>query len=406
MRVIKWGGIALVIAALLGGLVYQRALTQAYHTVTLFDRDKIVENFSNMGGMFPVKKIAQQGKVWTLPKQLAQLPESYAYKGEQRKMDEFIRRSDTTALLVLKDGVIRYEEYFQNTRDTDQRISWSVAKSFLSALLGIAYADGHIQSLEEPVETYAPSLAGTGYEGVRIKDVLQMSSGIGFNEDYQDFNSDINRMGRTLAFGGSFDDFARTLRNEREPGTFLHYVSIDTHVLGMVLRGATGQSIQAYFADKLWSKLGAESDTYYITDWDGEPMVLGGLNMRTRDFARFGLLYLNNGRRDGEQIVPASWVHASVTPDAPHLQPGPRETANINLGYGYQWWVPENADQEFMALGVYDQFIYVNQKAGVVIVKNSTNIEFMDDNFESATETVEAFRAIVASLDTSTVASH
>jgi len=401
MKRVVWIFGLFLLVVLVGVGAYWKEIRQVYHTVTLFDEDKIVANFSSMGSMFPTVEIAREGPVWTLPENKTPLPDRYPYKGESRSIQAFIEQTDTTALLVLKDGVIRYENYFLGTGAKDLRISWSVAKSFLSALFGIAVAEGAITSLNTPVDDYVPSLKGTGYEGVRIKDVLQMSSGIGFNEDYQDFNSDINRMGRTMAFGGSFDEFARTLKNARTPGKYLHYVSIDTHVLGMVLRAATQMPIRAYFKEKLWSKLGVESDTYYITDWAGEPMVLGGLNMRTRDFARFGLLYLNNGRRGNEQIVPAEWVTASITPDAPHLMPGERDTANIRLGYGYQWWIPERADQEFMALGVYDQFIYVNQKAGVVIVKNSANLDFMDNNFESASETVEVFRAIVEALQES-----
>lgn len=201
-----------------------------------------------------------------------------------------------------------------------------------------------------------------------------------------------------MALGGSFDEFATTLEIEREEGVYLHYVSIDTHVLGMVLRHATGREITDYLNEKLWSKIGAEANAIYMVDSLNQPMVLGGLNLRTRDYARFGKLYLDNGQWNGEQIVPAQWVADSITPDAPHLVPGKRDSSEINLGYGYQWWIPENADQEFMALGIYGQYIYINQKAGVVIVKNSANIDFMKNNFESATETVELFRAIATSL--------
>jgi CubicO group peptidase (beta-lactamase class C family) len=266
-------------------------------------------------------------------------------------------------------------------------------------MFGIAVESGAIRSIDQQVTDYVPELIGSGYEGATIKNVLQMSSGVAFNEDYQDFNSDINRFGRTLALGGSFDDFAKSLKNEREPGTFLHYVSIDTHVLGMVLRKATGQSIVEYFEQQLWSKIQPEASTHFIVDSFGEPMVLGGLNMRTRDYLKLGKLYLDNGRWQGVQVVPESWVRNSVTPDAEYLKPGKREAASVgSLGYGYQWWIPEDSDGEFMALGIYDQFIYVNQKANVVIAKNSANIDFMQNDFESTDKTVALFRSIAASL--------
>ena len=245
---------------------------------------------------------------------------------------------------------------------------------------------------------YAPSLKGSGYDGVTIKNVLQMSSGVQFNEDYKDFFSDINRMGRLLALGGSFDEFAASLKTERAQGQYLHYVSVDTHVVGMVLRGATGESIADYFKKHLWYKIQPEADTFYLTDELGEPMVLGGLNMRAVDYLKFGKLYRDNGVWNGEQVIPEAWIIESTTPDAPHLMPGKRDTADLDLGYGYQWWLPIEADQEFLALGIYDQYIYVNKKANVVIVKNSANINFTDNNLESANISVEFFRAIVESL--------
>ena len=265
-------------------------------------------------------------------------------------------------------------------------------------MVGVAVEQGKIKSLNDLVTDYAPSLKGSGYDGVTVKNILQMSSGVKFNEDYKDFFSDINRMGRLLALGGSFDEFAASLVAEREQGIYLHYVSIDTHVLGMVLRGATGESIVDYFTEHLWNKIHPEADTYFLTDELGEPMVLGGLNMRALDYLKFGKLYRDNGRWNGEQVIPESWVKASVTPDAPHLMPGKRDNADIDLGYGYQWWLPVDADQEFMALGIYDQFIYVDKKSNIVIVKNSANINFTDNNFESGHESAEFFRAVIKSL--------
>ncbi len=394
---------SMAIAVLLAGLLLLVSLNwqksvQLYHTITLFDEDKIVSNFSNMGSIIPTVTIKKSGQPHQFGQTPQALPATYNYKGEQKSLQEFLTRSSTTALLVLKGNDITFEDYYQGTSEKDQRISWSMSKSFLSALFGIAIEEGHIKSIDELVTDYVPELKGSGYDGVTIKNVLQMSSGVAFNEDYQDFNSDINRMGRLLALGGSFDEFAASLVNEREQGTFLHYVSIDTHVIGMVLRKATGRPVTEYFKEKLWSKLGTEQDTYYITDTTGEPMVLGGLNMLTRDYARFGKLYLDDGRWNDQQIVPLNWVKDSVTPDAPHLMPGKRDSSKMEMGYGYQWWLPVNADEEFMAVGIYDQYIYVNKKANVVIVKNSANINFTENNYESFLESSEAFRAIAAAL--------
>lgn len=393
--------VVLVVSVLLGivaGIVYGPNIQRLYYTLTLFDEDKIVSNFSSMRDMYPTVEIKPTSEPHAFDRQEQALPAFYEYQGQQKSTKDFLEKTSTTALLVLKDNTISYERYYQNTEADDYRISWSTAKSFLSALFGIAVAEGHIKSIETAVTDYVPELIGSGYDNVSIKDVLQMSSGVRFNEDYMDFNSDINRFGRVFALGGAIDEFAATLVSERPPGTFMHYVSIDTHVLGMVLRAATGKPIAEYFQEKIWSRIQPESSVYYVVDNANEPMVLGGMNLRTRDFARFGRLYLNQGRWNDQQVIPEAWVQQSVTPDAPHLMPGKRDTSDIDLGYGYQWWLPVDADQEFMALGVYGQFVYVNQKAGVVIVKNSANIHFADNNYESATETVAFFRAVVQSL--------
>ena len=369
-----------------------------YDVTTLFDEDKIVTNFSNMKDILKSVEIQSDSEPYYFAYQDQALPEKFRYKNKDVATNEFLERTATTAFVVLKGETITHESYYLGTQAEDKRISWSVAKSFLSALIGVAVEQGKIANVNDLVTKYVPSLGSSGYDGVTIKNVLQMSSGIAFDEDYKRFASDINRMGRLMALGGSFDDFARSLVKEREQGTFMHYVSIDTHVLGMVLRAATGEPIVDYFKTQLWDKIQPEASTYYITDDTGEPMVLGGLTMRSRDYLKIGKLFRDGGRWNGEQVIPESWVQQSVTPDAPHLMPGKRDTADSKLGYGYQWWLPENADQEFMALGIYDQFIYIDQKSNVVIVKNSANINFTDNDYESTDESIAFFRSVVKHL--------
>lgn len=383
----------LAVCLVLAGL-FRTEIRQLYHTVRLFDEDVIVHNFSNMQSIAPTVTIQRSGAVNAFGRQPKAIPDTFMYNGESRMMNAFLAGSATTALVVLRGNDITFEEYYLGTKELDQRISWSMAKSFLSAIFGVAVSDGLIPDLNKAVSDYVPALKGSGYDGVSIKNVLQMSSGVYFNEDYGDFHSDINRFGRVMALGGSFDEFAASLTSEREQGAYMHYVSIDTHVLGMVLRAATGRSIEDYFDEKLWSKLGTERDAIYLVDSTGEPMVLGGLNLVSRDYARLGTLYRDYGVVNGVQVIPRQWIEDSLTPDAPHLLPGPRDNSDTSLGYGYQWWIPEQADDEFMALGIYGQYIYVNRKAGVVIVKNSANRDFMANNFESEKVAVAAFRAI------------
>ncbi|MBU2918541.1 beta-lactamase family protein [Psychrosphaera sp. F3M07] len=392
-----FSAISLALLVLIG--VYNQQLIQLFHTIRLFNSDVIVHNFSHIPDLVQTKVIKPTGPVNTFDHSPKALPATFDYYGDSKNTQDWLTATNTTALLVVKGNDITFEQYYQGTGEFDHRISWSMAKSFLSALFGIAVEDGLIPDLNVPVTDYVPQLIGSGYEGVSIKNVLQMSSGIYFNEDYGDFFSDINRLGRIMALGGSFDDFAASLTSHKTPGTEMHYVSIDTHVVGMVLRAATGKRIEQYFADKLWSKLGTESEAIYITDSTGEPMVLGGLNIITRDYARMGKLYRDNGVLNGEQLVPLSWIEDSLNNNEPHLKAERRADNSVKFGYGYQWWIPLDADQEFLAIGIYGQYIYVNKKLDVVIVKNSADTNFMANGYESKVIAVEAFRAIAKSLN-------
>lgn len=397
-KILKFSALPLILLAATVSAYYTE-LGRLYNTVYLFHPDTIVHNFSNMKDVSTTLSLPKSNGEHKFNYALSPLPETFTYNGNKESIEDFLVETSTTSLLVVKDQTITFEKYYQGTGEFDQRISWSMAKSVLSALFGIAVYEGHIPDLNVPVTDYVPSLKGSGYDGVTIKNVLQMSSGVRFDEDYNKFSSDINRFSRTWALGGSFDDFAATLGSEREQGELLHYVSIDTHVLGMVLRAATKKDIKDYFQEKIWSKLNSERDAYYLTDSTGEPMVLGGLNMITRDYARLGVLYRDFGQFAGEQIVPRQWTIDSTTPDAPHLMPGKKEGTDTRWGYGYQWWIPENADEEFVAVGIYDQFMYINRKLNVVIVKNSAYIDFMENNYESGDVTIAAFRAIAENID-------
>jgi CubicO group peptidase (beta-lactamase class C family) len=268
----------------------------------------------------------------------------------------------------------------------------------------VAVGDGLIRSIEEPVTFYLPELAGSAYDGVPIRDILQMSSGAGWNEDYSDPESDIARMvGVTLdEEAGSFNHFTTTLNRAREPGTFNLYNSTDTQVLGWLLVRVTGRSIRDYMEEKIWHPLGMEAPGTWICDGVGMEMAFGGLNAIARDYAKIGELYRNNGRWQGEQVVPDSWVKASVTPDRPHLMPGDTGLSDSVFGYGYQWWVPEGNEGEFSAIGVYNQFVYVNPTRGTVITKLSASRRYGETNDESSyreIETISVLRALVAAAE-------
>lgn len=391
--------VAVAVAAGVVAAYYGPSLLRLARVVRLYEEGRIVGNFLNMKELFPVSTVRAGALPFALRREPIPLPENFEFRGRVRDTAEYLDYSRSTGLIVLHGDTIAYENYWLGHGEAGHHISWSVAKSFVSALIGIALAEGRFASIEDPITRYLPELAGSGYDGVAIRDILQMSSGVRFNEDYGDFYSDINRFGRILALGGSMAEFAASLQRERPPGTFHHYVSIDTQVLGMLLDRVCGTTLTEYTERKLWQPIGMERDAFWLLDNTGMEVALGGLNASLRDYARFGLLYLNRGRWRGEQIVPEDWVRASTTASAPHLLPGADNPASSSTwGYGYQWWIPDPDMGDYTAAGIYNQYIYVNPRAQVVIAKNSANHRFVAEREESKQLHVALFRAIAAHI--------
>lgn len=366
---------AIIVLAIIYGPKYLRAMEIAEKS----EMQHIEDTFINMDKYFNKVDVAKSPKPHRYPStENVTLPTSFEAKGQSFNTMDYLDSSYTQGFLVIQDDTIIYENYWRGMNEQTRHISWSMAKSVISALLGIAQNDGLIGSLEKTVDEYMPEFKGTGYEGVSIKDVLQMSSGVRFNEDYGDPKSDIQRWFRTFALGESQDEFAKTLQNEKKPGTYNHYVSINTHVLGMLLVKATNRSISSYFKEKLWDPIGAEHDAYWLIDEENMEMALGGLNATLRDYGKVGTLFLHEGNWKGTQIVPTSWVQESQAMDGEHLTPASQNSLHPDVGYGYQWWIPDGEDGELWARGVFNQYIYINPTTETVIVKLSANQHFYD----------------------------
>jgi len=380
---------------------------------SLFTGAEQYENFNRMKSIFPHQTIHAGDQPFVFPiGERIELPNSYSYEGESKSAPSLLKETRTAALLVIQDGEVLHEDYWLTGGPSVNWMSMSVAKSFVSALIGIAIDDGLIEGVATPITRYVPELKGSAYDGVRIKDVLQMSSGARWNEDYSDPESDIMRYGQVWAGvgGGSFDAFTKTLTREREPGTYNYYNSTDTQALGMLLSRATGMTVSAYAEQELWLPLGMQHDGYWIADSKGVEMAAGGLQVTALDYAKLGQLFLQKGRWQGKQLIPEQWVADSLIADAPHVQAAAHP--DYPMGYGYQWWLPvrenssaaENADEdaEFAAIGVYNQFIYVDPARELVIVKLSANPTYGQTNDESSYrefETLAYFRAIGRQLD-------
>jgi len=342
--------------------------------LNLFSGQPQHENFNRLHHILPSSRLAPSSTPHRFPAgNRIELPTSFECMGKQVDTEQFLDVTDTAALLVLHDGKVVHEQYRLTGGPDVPWISWSVAKSFTSALVGIAVAQGHISSIEEPISNYIETAPGSAYEGTRIKDILQMSSGARWNEDYSDPDSDIVRLGQAMSSAGSLDSFVANMAREYEPGTLCRYNSADTQALGTLLVRATGRSITDYMQEHLYEPLGMEDDGFWLLDAHGREMAFGGINLSPRDFAKIGELYRRGGSWNGRQVVPADWVQASITPDAPHVQWGRPVIAGMELpeGYGYQWWLSPGGRGQYSAIGVYNQWVFVSPLDRVTIVKLS-----------------------------------
>lgn len=408
--------LAFVLALIAIGVVQRKALGRIAHFVLLFHPSQIEHNFRSSTawnvpyrtlrrGNAPIAKLGQSEK--------RALPETFEHDGKTFNTSSFLEAHWTTGMVVLKvdstqSARVLHEHYARGNDASSSCISWSVGKSFVSAAFGKAVDLGLI-STEDKVEKHLPWVKGSAYEGVRLKDVLQMSSGVKFDENYFAPFSDINVMGYWLALGWPIQQFIERLTvRQKEPGTFNHYVSMDTQILGMAVAAAANSTLSHFMEEHLWSKVGFEADASFLLDNDEQRVELsfGTLGLRTRDYARFGWFVLNQGKSPatGQQVVSQQWMVDSVTPDAPHLMPNafPSLSNAPFFGYGYQYWVaPEEHDPakfspSFMAIGVYNQFIGVFPREGIVIAKNSAWPGYPDDGLtlKSEIETFKCFRTI------------
>lgn len=394
---LKIPSIILLVIVIIVAIIYIPTIRKAILFKEAMALDNLEHTFINMDENLPIKIVYKANKPFVFPRiNNITLPSNFVYKKSEFDTKKYIDSSYTQGFLFIQNDTIQYENYWRGQQEDTKHISWSMAKSYVSALFGIAIEEGYIKSINQTVDEYLPELKGSGYDNVKIKDVLQMSSGVKFNEDYSDPKSDINRYWEGFVFGGSQDEFAATLENERPPGTYNKYVSIDTHVLGMIIVKATGKSIAEYLEEKIWKPIGNEYDAYWLADGYGMEQANGGLNASLRDFAKLGRLYLNKGNWEGKQIVPTKWIEQSTSITEEYLMPQSENSESKGIGYGYQWWIPDGTEGEFMAIGVFNQQIYVNPTTNTIIVKNSANKNYYDGNnpYASTRTHLELYRKL------------
>ena len=340
-------------------------------------------SYRHMDRIFPTRVFRKGTTVYPLPTSVDPMPAvTYQVDGKSLTIDSFLVRNHVAALLVIHDGKIVTERYLQGNDETSRWMSFSVGKSVTSTLVGAALADGAIRSLDDPVTRYLPGLAGSAYDGVTVKHLLQMSSGVKYNENYKERTADINTVVECVAnrSAGCIQQAARQWTRVGPPGTIYNYNTAETHLLGLVVQAATKKTLSDYLSEKIWAPFGMEADGYWILEGENGPEFAGGgNNMTLRDWGRFGLFILNGGVAAGKPVLPKNWVRDATTPMSPQVQYG-KLYPNFPLGYGYLWWlyppagpgaVP-NVDRAFEAEGVFGQNIHLDPKSKLVVVTWST----------------------------------
>ena len=394
MKLWKRLGIVLCCLALILGAIwfcFGERLSLLYRSLQSFKDENLAYTFQHTPEIQPTVTI--QGSAAPLEfakEENIALVDGFQFEGSFYPTEPFLQDTKTSALLVIQDDVIRYENYFFGGDEATVFSSNSMGKSFVSALMGFAVADGFIDSVNDPLGKYIPEFAGTDLENIPIKACLQMASGIDFNED-----TDMNSFSMRTLMGTPAMEVIAGYGVQEPPFTYRRYLSINTEILGQVIKNATGKGLGEYMEEKLWTRIGSAHDAYWTLN-NGTELANGGLSISLRDYARFARLYLHEGNWNGEQLLPRDWIRDSLDISADYSKPGANNDGYNAIGYGYQWWVPEGDQGEFMAIGVYGQFLYVNPEQNVIIVKVNADPDFMAEHYEL--KHVEFFRAIADGL--------
>jgi CubicO group peptidase (beta-lactamase class C family) len=288
---------------------------------------------------------------------------AYSHAGRSFTVDDYMKAYNASGVLVLKDGKVLLERYGLGRKPEDRWISFSVTKSITSTLVGAAIQDGKIKSLDDAVTLYIPELKGSAYDGVTIRQLLTMSSGVKWNEDYTDNSSDVARAGAIMLDTGvnPIVSYMRRLPREKEPGSTFHYNTGETDLLGILVSNAVGKSLSDYLSQKIWKPYGMERDAVWMVDVANHERGGCCMAMTLGDYARFGQFILEGGKASDQQVVPDWWVRQATTPQITNgAPPG---------GYGYFWWMGSN--NSYAAAGIFGQSITIFPDDRLVVVINS-----------------------------------
>jgi len=364
---------------------------------TMFAERFKVGSFSASDQILPTREVSRGGAVSALPKG-DEVPIRYRFKRAECTLDDYLEHQRVTGLLVLKDGRIVTERYRYNRGAEDRFLSFSMAKSVNALLIGCALERRSIKSLDDPASRYVAELEGSEYGRTTIRQLLRMSSGVKFAEDYERPTSESAKLFAAEA-GRSAETPLQVLASFRErtapAGEKFAYCSSESAVLGYVLSRATGKKIVALTSEWLWQPLGAEHDAAWNLAADGQEQADGRFNAALRDYGRLGLLLAHDGAANGQQIIPKDYLLAATDP-AQQPRAFQPTVATPYFGYGYQFWLLPFQTRTFALIGIYGQFILVQPASGIVIVQTAVNRRPTDPDF--AAERAAFWRGALESL--------
>ncbi|MEM7329484.1 MAG: serine hydrolase [Pseudomonadota bacterium] len=368
---------ALIAGAFIGGFTYYSFVpppTDVMARAAAFEGDRDYF-FQNASELYPTRSVAASGDSDPLPSSADALDGfTYTYEGETRTLAGLYTDMETSGLIILHDGNVVHESYGRGADAGTLFTTWSLVKSITSTLVGVAVADGLIESVDDPLVNYLPEIAGTAYDGVTIKQALQMSSGIRYDPDLWDGKMDdtVAFMTKSVVTGQApAFDLAIAFKREHAPGTKFNYNTAESQVLLELVRRVSGMDAADYLEQKLWRPLGMQHSGAWIIDRAGaDGAEVGGamFNAALRDWARFGLFIEQGGAWNGVQILPADWVDRATVSDDAHLKPGIVHP-NPNRGYAWHWWT--YADGTFTASGANGQTLYVDRDHDIVVARSS-----------------------------------
>jgi len=316
-----------------------------------------VAGFRNMERIGPTRLVEASDNPYPLLRNELELgPVEFTFNGNEMTVDDYVESQKVAGLIVLKDDTIIYERYELGNNEESRWVSYSVAKSVTSMLVGAAIKDGYIASVDEMVTDYIPRLKNSSYDQSSIRNILQMASGVEWNEDYADPEADINvTPWATL----EVYEYLRNKPRESEPGEVFNYNTAETNLVGDVVRSAVGNNLSTYLSEKIWKPFGMEHDAYWaLTEEGGGEFGGSSINATLRDYARIGLFAMRCGvLADGTRVLPDNWMAESTRP------------SKGNAGYGYLWWLQE--DGAFFASGIFGQRIQIYPANHIVIALHS-----------------------------------